>query len=79
MTSTFNDEELKSGFEIDNLKGYHHCDNLSHDHPHHQHSVTFRVPLIGGIPSILTSFRIISKNVKKYVVNLVCSGGHLTT
>ena len=60
MASTSNEEELKSGFEIDNLKGYHHCDDLSHDYPHHQHSVTFRVPLIGGIPSILTSFRIIS-------------------
>ena len=56
MISTSNEEELKSGFEIDNLKGYHHCDDLSHEHPHHQHSVTFRVPLIGGIPSILNYF-----------------------
>ena len=40
MASTSNDEELKSSFEIDNLKGYHHCDDLSHDHPHHQHGVT---------------------------------------
>ena len=44
MTSTSNEEELKSGFEIDKLKGYHHCDDLSHDlshdHPHHQHGVT---------------------------------------
>ena len=40
MASTSNEEELKTGFEIDNLNGYHHCDDLSHDHPHHQQGVT---------------------------------------
>ena len=31
MASTSNEEELKSAFEIDNLKGYHHCDDRGED------------------------------------------------